>query len=88
LAQAKGQAKSTRVRSKDLANIHPQDRKQSRILALRVIIRGVWILSGRDGASIAEMCGNAPSRVLARAGGMPYATAANYSSLQGSRLAI
>jgi hypothetical protein len=40
LAQAKGQPESARVSSKDLANIHPQDRRQSRILALRVIIRG------------------------------------------------
>ena len=40
LAQAKGQPESARVPSKGLANIHPQDRRQSRILALRVIIRG------------------------------------------------
>jgi hypothetical protein len=40
LAQAKGQPESARVSSKGLANIHPQDRRQSRILALRVIIRG------------------------------------------------
>jgi hypothetical protein len=40
LAQAEGQAESTCVCSKDLANIHPQDRRQSRILKLRVIIRG------------------------------------------------
>ncbi len=40
LAQPQGQAESTCVPSKGLADIHPQDRKQSRILALRVIIRG------------------------------------------------
>jgi hypothetical protein len=40
LAQAKGQPESARVSSKGLANVHPQDRRQSRILALRVIIRG------------------------------------------------
>jgi hypothetical protein len=40
LAQAQAQAESTCVCSKDLANIHPQDRRQSRILTLRVIIRG------------------------------------------------
>ena len=40
LAQAKGQPELARVPSKGLANIHPQDRRQSRILALRVIIRG------------------------------------------------
>jgi hypothetical protein len=40
LAQPQGQAESTCVPSKGLANVHPQDRKQSRILVLRVIIRG------------------------------------------------
>jgi hypothetical protein len=40
LAQLKRQAKSTCICSKYLANVHPQDRKESRILALRVIIRG------------------------------------------------
>jgi len=40
LAQLERQAKSTCICSKYFANIHPQDRKESRILALRVIIRG------------------------------------------------
>jgi hypothetical protein len=40
LAQSKSQPKLACVCSKYLANIHPQDRKESRILTLRVIIRG------------------------------------------------
>ena len=46
LAQTKGESKSAGVCSKYLADIHPQDRKQSRILALRVIIRGAWLAGG------------------------------------------
>lgn len=56
LAQAKGQPESSCVSSKDLANIHPQDRRQSRILALRVIIRGrAAPVVIANGDSIAEM---------------------------------
>ncbi len=40
LANANGQPVLSNVRPENLADIHPQDRKQSRILALRIIIHG------------------------------------------------
>ncbi len=59
LAQTKGEPESARIPSKDLANVHPQDRKQSRILTLRVIIRGHGApLVIANGDSIAEISRN------------------------------
>ncbi len=40
LAEARGSSIDTDVGAEHLANVHPQDRRQSRILALRTIIRG------------------------------------------------
>ena len=40
LAEAGLRAKSAKIFSEHLSNIHPQDGHQSRILALRIIIRG------------------------------------------------
>jgi len=41
LTEAEGLPKLARISSKYPTNIHPQDRRGSRILALRVIIRGI-----------------------------------------------